>query len=163
MVIEDRPWLGLVTCLPKSGKSFESLFGEGWQCKPCHHCEEGNHNAFDFVTRRPLSPSCGSKYNDDSRGITRPAPTRASLLADKDTLETRLVRPLVVAVVFLFLGSAFEGSAPRDGIDNFPLNCAILWSKILLLLLSSSSQCFFSKDRVQTLDLGHLGVLSLDG
>ena len=34
-VVEKRPWLGLVTCFPKSRRFFKCVFGEGWQYRPC--------------------------------------------------------------------------------------------------------------------------------
>ena len=69
---------------------------------------------------RMLSPSCGSKYNEDSTPLgkclswraTWPAQTRVSVLIDKETLETGLARPSSCYRSFLFLGSAFGGSVP---------------------------------------------------
>ena len=51
IVVEKRPWLSLVTCLPESGRFTKCVLGDGWQCRPCRHCGEGNQHAFDFVAR----------------------------------------------------------------------------------------------------------------
>ena len=51
IVVEKRPWLSLVTCLPESGRFTKCVLGDGWQCRPCRHCEEGNQHAVDFVAR----------------------------------------------------------------------------------------------------------------
>ena len=51
IVVEKRPWLRLVTCLPESGRFTKCVLGDGWQCRPCRHCEEGNQHAIDFVAR----------------------------------------------------------------------------------------------------------------
>ena len=51
IVVEKRPWLTLVTCLPESGRFTKCVLGDGWQCRPCRHCEEGNQHAIDFVAR----------------------------------------------------------------------------------------------------------------
>ena len=51
IVVEKRPWFTLVTCLPESGRFTKCVLGDGWQCRPCRHCEEGNQHAIDFVAR----------------------------------------------------------------------------------------------------------------
>ena len=53
IVVEKRPWFTLVTCLPESGRFTKCVLGDGWQCRPCRHCEEGNQHAIDFVARWP--------------------------------------------------------------------------------------------------------------
>ena len=51
IVVEKRPWLTLITCLPESGRFTKCVLGDGGQCRPCRHCEEGNQHAIDFVAR----------------------------------------------------------------------------------------------------------------
>ena len=41
---------------------FLNVFGEGWQCRPCHHCKERNHITFDFVARRPSTERLTASY-----------------------------------------------------------------------------------------------------
>ena len=53
IVVEKRPWFTLVTCHPESGRFAKCVLGEGWQCRPCRHCEEGNQHAIDLVAWWP--------------------------------------------------------------------------------------------------------------
>ena len=53
IVVEKRSWFTLVTCLPESGRFTKCVLGDGWQCRPCRHCEERNQHAIDFVARWP--------------------------------------------------------------------------------------------------------------
>ena len=71
IVVEKRPWLSLVTCLPESGRFTKCVLGEGWQCRPCRHCEEGNQQAIDFVARWPSTKCLTAGFMNYTHGIRR--------------------------------------------------------------------------------------------
>ena len=73
IVVEKRPWLSLVTCLPESGRFTKCVLGDGWQieCRPCRHCEEGNQHAIDFVARGPSTKCLTAVFMNYTHGIRR--------------------------------------------------------------------------------------------
>ena len=71
IVVEKRPWLTLVTCLPESGRFTKCVLGDGWQCRPCRHCEEGNQHAIDFVARWPSTKCLTAVFMNYTHGIRR--------------------------------------------------------------------------------------------
>ena len=48
----------------KSGRftMYQLCFREGWQCRLCHLCVEGNQHAFACVARRPLTKRFTARY-----------------------------------------------------------------------------------------------------